>query len=402
MPTKYTYKAKNTSGQDVSGIVEADSQKIAVSLLKDRGYIVYSLAQKKEGIQFNSLTRIGGVSDLDVVNFTQSLSSMTKAGLPLAQALEILADQSKSEKLKEIVQTALKDVESGTSLSESLSKNPDVFPPSYISILQAGEASGKLGDVLDRLGHTLEKRREFKSKVKGALIYPSIVVTAMVAVFILLLVFVVPKLVEMYDSFGVELPFFTRAMIWASDFIRGFWYILVPAAFGAVFALKSYNKTDAGNIMIARLQMKIPIFGKIIRERDITEFSRSLALLMTSGVSIIDALSITRDAVGNRLFKDDIAQFVNEVRKGSPLSGALKKSTNFPIIVSKLVQVGEETGTTDQSLTNLSDYYEKEVDNKVKNLSTALEPIIMVVLGVMVGGLLISVITPIYGLMSQF
>ncbi|NCT55360.1 type II secretion system F family protein [bacterium] len=399
---KYSYKAKNGTGQDVGGVVEADSQNIAVSLLKDRGYIVYSLRPYKKELTVESLLSFRGVSDTDKVNFTQSLASMTKAGLPLASALEILTDQSKNPKMREVVQTALTDVEAGMPLSQSLAKYPDVFQENIVSLIQAGEASGKIAEVLERLSYTLEKRREFTAKVKGAMIYPVIIMIAMSAVFLVIVVFVIPKLVDMYSSFGVELPWATKAMIWFSNFIKTKWYLVLAIIAGSVYGFKTYAKTTSGAHNLGRMTLKIPVFGSIMIKRDLTEFTRSLSLLVSSGVAIIDALSISRDSVGNILFKEDISRFVDAVKSGGSLSDAIKKSSNFPPIVSKLIRVGEETGTTDDSLTNISNYYEKEVDTLVKNLSTALEPMIMVVLGVMVGGLIVSVITPIYKLMSQF
>ncbi|HHH14321.1 MAG TPA: type II secretion system F family protein [candidate division WWE3 bacterium] len=396
---KYIYQAKTSKGKDVQGLVSAENKKIAVSLLKDRGYIVYSLEPKKSSFDLSFLRR---VSDVEVVNFTQTLATMIGSGLPLASALEILLDQGRSSKMREIVQTALTDVQSGTPLSDSLEKHPDVFPDSYISLVRAGEASGKLDKVLERLGETLEKQRAFKARIKGAMIYPVIVVIAMVIVFGIIMIFVIPKLVEMYNSFSVELPLATRVMISISGFMQKFWYLMLLAIVAIVIGAKQYAKTLSGKYFFSRLNMHLPVFGTILKEKDFTEFTRSLALLVSSGVSIVDALSISRNSVANQIYRDAISSFINDVQKGTTLSEAIEKSKKFPLIISKMLKVGENTGKTDEFLLKVSQFFEKEVDYKVKNLSTAIEPLIMIVLGVMVALLIISVITPIYKLTSSF
>jgi type IV pilus assembly protein PilC len=399
---EFKYQAKNTSGQDVTGIVQANNEKIAVSLLRDKGYIVYSVTPNKGSFDLKGITSFRGISDTEKVNFTQNLTAMISAGLPLAQALEILQEQTQSGKMKEVIQSALRDVESGLPLSTALEKFPKTFNKNYISLVRAGEASGTLDKVLKRLADTLEKQRAFKSKVKGAMIYPAIIVLAMVGVFVIIVVFVIPKLAEMYKSIGVDLPLPTKVMIWLSEFMTQKWYLLIALIVGSIVLFKRYAATKVGTYTLAKVSFKLPIFGPILREKDLTEFSRSLSLLIASGVSLIDALDITRDAVGNVIYRDAVSEFESEVKKGNALSSAVGKNKEFPLIVSKMIKVGEETGKTDEILERLSNYFEDIVDNKVKNLSTALEPLIMVVLGLMVGVLIISVITPIYKLTSNF
>jgi len=398
---KFTYKAKNPNGQDVTGIVEADSKKIAVSLLRDRGYIVYSLDSQTSGFNID-ISAFKGVSATEKVNFTRNLASMIGAGLPLSSALEVLLEQVSSTKMKEVVQTLIKDVQSGTSLSDSMIKFPKVYDSRYTSLVKAGEASGKLDEVLKRLAESLEKQREFSGKVKSAMIYPAIIMMAMAGVFTIIVVFVIPKLVDMYQSFNIELPLPTKIMIAISNFTLSYWYIVILGMIASIIGFRKYIKTASGKYVFAHFVFKIPVFGIILKEKDITEFSRTLALLSASGVSIVDALTIARDSVTSVIYKDAISDFTNEVRKGNPLSGAIENNTAFPVIVAKMIKVGEETGTTDETLNNLSNYFEGEVDRKVKNLTTALEPLIMLVLGGMVGVLIISVITPIYKLTSQF
>ena len=399
---KFKYQAKNPRGQDVTGVVESDSRKIAITLLKDRGYIVYSLEEKRGGLSFEGLENLRGVSDTDRVNFTRNLASMVGSGLPIAQALEVLIEQAQSGKMRDIVQTALKDVESGMALSDSLEKFPETFDARYISLVKAGEASGKIDAVLKRLAESLEKQREFKAKVTSAMIYPIIILLAMAGVFVIIVVFVIPKLVELYKGFQIELPLPTRIMIAISEFTINYWYFVIAGIIASIVAVRKYSRTSSGRYFFGHMYFKIPVFGLIMKEKDLTEFTRTLALLTSSGVSIVDALSISRDSVSNILYKDAVSDFVNEVRKGNALSAAIERSKEFPVLIPKMIRVGEETGSTDDTLSNLSTYFEEEVDRKVKNISTAIEPLIMLVLGFMVAVLLISVITPIYKLTSSF
>lgn len=396
---KYNYSAKNSKDVDVKGTVEADSKKIAVSLLKDRGYIVYSLSEQKSSLlDFN----FSKVSDSDKVNFTQNLATMVGSGLPLARSLDILVNQTKSKKMKQAVMSILKDVEAGTSLSDALSNFPDIFGNNYISLVEAGEASGKLDEVLKRLSETLDKQRQFKSKVKSAMLYPTIVTIVMIIVITVIMIFVVPKLIDMYESFDIELPLPTRVMIGVSNFVAHFWYYLLGVGVALYIAYKKYKQTSNGQMVIGRITFKTPVFGPILRERDLTEFTRSLALLNASGVSIIDSLAITVDAVYNPIYKTAITKFVDDVKKGGSLSQSVQADKNFPQIISEMLKVGEETGKTDEVLLKVSKYFEEEVDRKIAGLTTAIEPIIIAILGLIVGALMFSVITPIYKLTSQF
>ena len=399
---KYSYNAKKPNGEDVKGVVEADSTKIAVSLLRDRGYIVYSISEKKQTLELVDLFTLNRITDDEKINFTSNLSTMISSGLPMDQALETLYDLAQSKKMKEVVDQLLRGVESGKPLSESMGEYKNVFSLTYISLVKAGEASGKLDQVLKRLSETLEKQRTFKSKIKGAMLYPTIILLVMSGVMAVIVVFVIPKLVEMYQSFQIELPLSTKLLIALSDFLRNKWYFAILIIAVIVFAFKKFSSSRSGSYFLAKILFRLPVLGVVLKERDLTEFSRTLALLTSSGVSIIDSLTITRDAVVSPLYKDSISDFIEVVKKGGALSNAVGSHKNFPIIISKLLKVGEETGTVDESLTKVSKYFEEEVDRKLDGLTTAIEPILMVILGVMVGGLILSVITPIYNLTSSF
>lgn len=399
---KYSYNAKKPNGEDVKGLVEADSTKIAVSLLRDRGYIVYSISEKKQSLDIFDLLTLNRISDTEKINFTSNLSTMISSGLPMDQALETLYELAQSNKMKEVVGQLLRGIESGKPLSESMEEYKKVFSLTYISLVRAGEASGKLDQVLKRLSETLEKQRTFKSKIRGAMLYPTIILLVMLGVMAVIIIFVIPKLVEMYQSFQIELPLSTKLLIWLSDFLRNRWYFAILIIAVIVFSFKKFASSRGGSYFLAKIFFRLPILGVVLKEKDLTEFSRTLALLTSSGVSIVDSLTITRDAVDSPLYKDSISDFIEIVKKGGALSTAVGAHKNFPIIISKLLKVGEETGTVDESLTKVAKYFEEEVDRKLDGLTTAIEPIMMVILGVMVGGLILSVITPIYKLTSSF
>jgi len=399
----YRYVAKNEKGMTVVGSVESLSEKIAVALLKERGLSVISLAEQEKNKGINGiLNTIRKVSLNDKVNFTQQIATMVSSGLTLSQSLGLFVSQLKAGLFKEMVGEIAEDVEGGLSFSSSLEKFPDVFPTTYVSLIKAGEASGNLDVVLTRLADTLEKQRDFKAKVKGALIYPAIISVAMIGVFVLVVVFVVPKLTAMYTSLNIDLPLPTKIMIWVSTFITTKWYLIILIAIFGFLGFNYYRKSKTGKYQLARMSLLLPIFGKINKEKELTEFTRTLSLLISAGVPIVESLNISSKAVDNVLYIDAIKSSAQKVEKGGPLSETLAQNADFPPIISQMISVGQETGKMDEVLGKLSHYFENEVDRKLKNLSTALEPLIIMFLGIMVGLLILSIITPIYKLTSSF
>lgn len=401
---KFKYSAKTRDGKITKkGEIEAPNQKSAIDILRQKELVVYSIVPISDKDNHGGIfSKIGGVGLNDKVKFTEQLSSMVSAGLAITKALEILSIQTKNKKLSNIVSQLLNDVESGSQLSESLSKFPEVFNESYISLVRAGESSGKLDEVLLRLSENLEKERQFKSKVKGALIYPSIIFIAMILVFAMIILFVIPKLTVMYESLNVELPFATKVMLAMSEFALTYWWLIIIVVIASIYGFMFYKKTPAGAKSIALIGFKMPIFGNLTKQSNLVEITRTLGLLIQSGVPIVDSLEIVETATSNIIYKEAVQRFTIDVKHGYPLSQSISKETYFPPIVANMVVVGEETGTVDKSLQNLSKYFEGEVDKVVKNLTTAMEPLIMIFLGIMVGILVISVITPIYKLTSQF
>ena len=391
----YTYTAKNMAGKTVGGSVDARTKDLAVSLLKGQGMYVISIQEKKETI-FDTFLNFRGVSQGDVVTFTRQFSTMISAGLPISRALEVLAAQTQSQNFKKIIYDILRNVEGGASLSTALGRYPEVFSVTYQALVKAGESSGKMDVILKRLADNMEAQRDLNARFKGAMIYPMVVLIAMVGVFVVLMVFVVPKLAEMYTSMDVELPIVTRIMISTSDFMVKNIVMLSIIVAAVVLAIRYYAKSDKGKYYIAEITMRLPVFGKINKDKDFAQFSKTLALLINSAVPIVEALGIVSTVMSSPTFRMAVLNAARQGEKGTSLSSFFKSSEHFPPLLSQMANVGEETGKMDEVLDRVATYYEGEVDNKVKGLSAALEPIILIILGVMVGFLIISIITPIY------
>ncbi len=398
----YRYKGKTQQGEDIDGKVEARTKQQAVSALRERGIFVVSLRPFEEN-SFSAINQMfAGVSQDDLVNFTRQLSTMISAGLGLTQALSILEQQSEKSALTKLIADLTRDIEAGNSFANSLSEHDDVFPTVYIQLVRAGEAAGVLDEILERLANNMEKNKEFRGKTKGALIYPVIVLAAMVIVASIMMIFVIPKLSDMYADFGAELPLATQLLINFSNFFASFWWLIFGAMAGGVYLLKRWRATPTGRFMTDRWLLKIPVFGELRKKVILTEFTRTSALLLGAGISLLQALEILADAMDNVLYRNALMEAANKVEKGVSLSQALGQQKVFPLILSQMTAVGEETGRLDEVLAKLSSYFESESEQSVKNLTTALEPIIMIVLGLGVGAMVIAIIMPIYNLTSQF
>lgn len=397
----YRYSAKNEHGETIKGKVEARNVNQAASALISRSLLVIDIKPIAETSFSYLQSKLMGVKLDDIVNFTRQLSTMISAGLPLATSLAILQEQSKPA-MAAVVTKLLKDVESGKSFAKALQEHQDVFSRVYIQLVRAGEVGGVLDNVLDRLAITLEKQKDFAAKTKGAMIYPVIVLIAMVAVGFIMMVFVMPQMTEMYKDFGAELPLPTKILIAVSDLMAKFWWAMGILAIIGFMVFRTWKKTEQGEKTFDKIITKIPIIGELRTKIILTEFSRTLALLLSSGVSLLEALDIVGEALNSVLFRDAVLDAKKEVEKGVSLATALEIHDVFPPILPQMVSVGEETGRIDEILDKLSEYYEKESEYAVKNLTTAVEPVIMIILGIGVGFMVISIIMPIYNLTAQF
>jgi len=398
---KFIYKAKDAQGGNVKGLIEAADQKQALSVLKERDLFCYLLLNKTEG-PFSEVTKkyFKRTSFADVTAFTRQLSTMINAGLPLTESLAVLEAQEST--MSETAGLVLQDIKEGKNLADSLEKFPEIFPQVYIALVSAGEAAGILDNVLNRLAANMESQREFKGKIKNAMIYPVIVLIVMFCVIFGMMVFVIPKLTSLYEDFDAELPQVTRMLISVSNFSANFWWLILLIVAGVIFTFKILIRNIEFRRKIDGFKFKLPIFGKLSKMVAMTEFSRTLGLLVSAGVSLVEGLQISSKTSDNILVEEAIVFASEQVEKGMRLSSVLSQIDFFPSIVPQMVGVGEETGKMDEVLTKVSNFFQTESEQAVKGLTTALEPLIMIVLGVGVLFLVMAIIMPIYNLTSSF
>lgn len=397
----FKYLVKNKQGENIKGKVEAVSRAQAASTLIGRDLFVIDVSPLGQNKSLLSGLTQNKVKFEELVNFTRQLATMINAGLPLATALSILEEQSKTEMAK-LTGNLLKDVEGGLSFSMALDKYKENFSRIYVQLVKAGEMGGVLDEVLDRLAITMEKEKDFRAKTKGAMVYPIIIVLAMMAVAVVMMVAVVPKLTVMYQDFGAELPAATKILMNISGFFVNYWWILALLFGLAGLILRSFKKTAQGELVIDRLLLKLPIIGILKQKIVLTDFTRTLSLLLGAGVSLLEALDVVASAIGSAVYRGQLKEVNKQVEKGITLSDAIAHYENFPSILFQMISVGEETGKLDEILEKISEYFEKESEYAIKNLTTAIEPMIMILLGLGVGFIVIAIIMPIYSLTSQF
>lgn len=398
---KLSYKAINKDGGKIRGVLDATDSNEAAMYLRSRGF--YPIEIRAEGKSGLGLLRRGGkVKPKDLVLFTRQVASMLTAGITLIRALQIYKEQIKKPVLVDLITQIESDVEEGKTFSEAIEKHPTVFPPVYISLVRAGENSGLFDKVLNRLADNLEKQQKLRGMVKSALMYPAIVLSLMGIVIAVIMIFVVPQLTSVYVSLNIDLPLTTKVVIGASDFLKNFLPLIIAFIAALIYGYKRWHKTPRGKETIDKIKLKVPIFGNVANGGILTEFSRTLGLLVGSGTLVVDALNECANAAGNYVYEKAIRDIAKRVEKGVPMGEAMSVYPIFPPLLVQLVKIGEQTGKMDETLTKSSEYFESEVNEKVKNLTTAMEPLIMTVLGLMVAFLLISVITPIYKLSSSF
>ncbi len=394
------YKAVSQDGKKVRGFVEAKEIKDAAYYLRQRNLIPIQISKEAEYELLKKVPFVNKTKSKDLILFTRQLSSMLASGLTLIKSLEILKEQSTNKYLQETIGGILLDLEEGKSFSDSIAKYPDVFPQIYVSLVRAGESSGLLDKIFLRLATNLEKQHKLKNTVKGALMYPIIVISLMVIVMLILMVFVIPELSKLYDSLGVTLPFVTRVVVGISGAIGKIWFLLVGLFVVFIYGFLRWKRTPTGKEIYDRNILRFPLFGKIIKQTILTEFSRTFGLLVGTGTLIVDALNQSAGVTGNYVYDKSIREISKRVEKGVPVGEAMGSYSYFPPLLIQLVKVGEETGKMDENLLKASEYFEEEVNQAVKTLTTAMEPFIMIVLGIGVGFLVFSVITPIYSILN--
>lgn len=391
---EYTYIAKNKEGQIIQGAVEAENELSAAKVLSAKSLIPIEVSEKrKEG--FSLFQR---VSVKNKAMFARQLATMINAGLPISQSLQVLKEQSTNKIFTNILEQLCRDIEGGSQLSVSLSKFQNIFHKTDISLIASGETSGTLDRSLLRLADQLEKDYRLNKRIRSALVYPAFIMVVVAGVLAIMAIYVMPQMEGLYKSFNADLPFLTRILIKLSHGLSKFGIPLLVILIASGFILKQYVKSSQGRKAWDTFKLRVPLFADFLRKVYITRFTRTLSSLVSSGVPLLDSLKIVSESVGNVVFKEIIEEAAEQVKSGVPLSTPIKESIEFPLIVSQMVRVGEQTGELDNMLTNLANYYEEEVDNAVKAFSSLLEPIIIVVMGFVVGTMLVAIMMPIYGL----
>jgi type IV pilus assembly protein PilC len=399
----FAYRGRTAAGV-VAGELEAPDRLAAVAQLRARGVTATSVQEKKvRTTSFTlSLGKKGGgkVKDKHLAIYTRQFSTMVDAGLPIAQCLTILGEQSESKPLREVTTQIAREVEGGASLADSFRKFPRVFDDLFVNMVQVGESGGVLDVVLQRLSTYIEKAASLKRKVKSAMVYPLTIVTVAILVIIFMMTFVIPTFAQMFQSLGAELPLPTRIVLWLSDFTRRYVLLIIAALGGFVYAVKRYYATDRGSQVIDAIMLKVPIFGPLVRKVAVARFTRTLGTLISSGVPILEALRITARTAGNRVVEKAVMQARAAVTTGRTLAEPLRATPVFPPMVVHMISVGENTGALDQMLGKIADFYDDEVDAAVSALTSLLEPLMIVFLGVVVGGLVVAMYLPIFRMVT--
>ncbi|MCJ7508828.1 MAG: type II secretion system F family protein [candidate division Zixibacteria bacterium] len=394
----FSYKGKTLAGTAVSGELKAKSRTELERLLRSNKILVSSIAKKPSQINFHIGT---GIRKIDISRFTRQFATMIGAGLPMVQCLEILSQQTEVAQLRKVITDIKETVQGGTTLSEALSKHRKVFDDLYINMVDAGEVGGALDTILNRLASYKEKADALTRKVKGALVYPAVISVVAVGVVIIMLSVIVPVFVKMFAGLNAELPMPTKIVIGLSNIIRGYFLVFVVLLVLLIVGYKYFSRTPKGRLFFDKMRLRIPMIGDLIRKSAISRFSRTLGTLITSGVPILDALDITARTSGNQVIHDAIKKSVLSIAEGETITQPLKDSGVFPPMVIQMIGVGEKTGGLDEMLTKIGDFYDEEVDAAVASLTSIIEPVIIVFMGVVIGGILIAMYLPMFEIVTK-
>ncbi len=397
----YQYSARAADGRVVMGTAEAGDQSSVVRMLREKGLMPTEIrlggqSRVAAGAKKKRRLKGGRVKLDDLVVLSQQMAVMIRAGLPLIEVLDILSEQSERAKLAEVVRRVEKDVESGSSLTEAIQKHPNVFSVFFISMVRAGEASGMLDTILDQVAMYMERIASLQRKIKSAVMYPSVVsfVAAIITVF--LLVKVVPVFEDIFSDLGSTLPLPTRITLFISKFFQHSWYWIVIAAVGAWVALWQYGKTKMGRYKIDQIMLKLPIFGQLFLKSSVAKFTRTLSTLIRAGVNILFALEIVAKTVGNSVIEEAVNKTKTSIQGGESITKPLIESGVFPTMVTRMIDVGERTGALESMLTKIADFYEDQVNTMVNGLTSLIEPLLIVFLGVVIGFIVISMFMPMF------
>ncbi len=394
----FEYKGKTLAGAAVKGELKANSRADLERVLRQNRIMVTSITKKAPEITIKIGT---GIKRIQVSRFTRQFATMIGAGLPMVQCLDILATQMENKELAKIVHQVKDGVQGGATLSEALARHPKIFDPLYTNMVEAGEVGGALDAILNRLAVYREKADQLIRKVKGAMVYPSVIVVVAAAVTVGMLTFIVPVFAKMFGGVGAELPKPTQVVLTISNFLKGNFVLLIFGTIGGVGALLWWKRTPGGALWWDKMLLASPVLGNLVRKSSIARFSRTLSTLLASGVSILEALEITGKAAGNLVVANAIKRSVVSIAEGDTITGPLKETGVFPPMVTQMIAVGEKTGGLDDMLSKIADFYDEEVDEAVSALTSIIEPTIIVFMGVIIGGILIAMYLPMFDIIGK-
>ena len=397
MAITYEFEARNQEGQTISGTLTAEDESRAEKILWQNKLTVISLKPKKELFGFID-SMFGKVTIRDKVIFAKQLATILEAGFPILQGLSIIVLQTTNKKFKETIAKMIHELEEGHSFSTAIGKYPEIFSHMFVNAIKAGEASGNLPKVLRQLSDNLDREYEFNSKVKGAIIYPIFIVVVMIIIGAIMMVKVVPQLEMIFLEAGAQLPWATRAVLWTSHIIQKFWWLIILVVIGIFVAIRAWGETTAGRYQVDLAKIKMPIFSRLSTLIHMARFCRTLSLLTATGIPILQSIKIVSDVMDNVIYENSLDEAYQQVEKGIPLNVPLSKNKYFPAMISHMIGVGEKTGKLDEILKSLASYYELEADSEMKKLSSLLEPILIVIIGVGVAIMVFAIIMPIYNL----
>ena len=409
MSPQFNYRARTRDGSAVEGTVEADNRDEVARSLRNQDMFITSLEKADEKSSILSMDMDleklkfwdTGFNTAELAHFSKQFSVLVEAGVPLVQSLEIMEEQAPQKKTQEMLQELRSTVEAGSSFSEALSDHPEFFPPLFVHLVKAGETGGVLDEVLDELAEYYKRRDRINKEVKSALYYPAVIILVAIVAVIILLTFVLPTITDMLVGLGGELPLPTVALIAISDFFNQYWWAVFGMLALVAFGLKYYVNTEGGKDRKDRFILRVPVIGDLVRKIIISRFANTLALLLQSGVNIINGLPVLENVVDNELYRDVLQEARARVREGTNLSRPLEQSGEFPPIVIQMIQVGEETGNMEEMLERLSEYYDVEVENAIEGGISLIEPAIIIVMAFVVGSIILSIILPLFDVYQQ-
>jgi type IV pilus assembly protein PilC len=397
---KFFYKTIDRKGNAQTGVVDAVDRETAIQTLQKTNRFITEISEENKLLKSSFSFGFNKISAKDKIIFSQQLAVMVKSGIPLIRALQAIQKQTANEKFGSVINELISDVEGGAKFSNALSKHPKVFSDLYIQIVKSGEKTGNLDRILLKLSKDMEKTYDLNSKIRGAMVYPIFICSILILMVIGVLIFIIPQLASIFEESSAQLPLPTKILLGLSNFTVHYWWILLIIIIISVIGIKFELSTESGKLLFDKSKLKIPIFGKLLEKIYLARFARTLSTLTSAGLPILDTFDTIKDVIGNRVYRDEIIAVRSKIEAGTTIGSALLESSLFPSMVIQMVSVGEQSGNLPYILNNLAQFYEKETENMTKNLSSLIEPALMVIMGVGVGFFALAVIMPIYNLVS--